>query len=174
MTQQDKSGINVRINHHIQVSEVRLVGADGGMVGVVSVKEALKMAQEAGLDLVEVSPNAEPPVCKILDYGKFKYEQQKKKNLAKKKQKTIEIKEIKMRPAIEEHDYNTKMRHIHEFIRVGDKVKVTIPFRGREMMYQDLGMKVATRIIADTEEVAKLESAPKMEGRQIALTLAPK
>lgn len=132
------------------------------------------MAIDAGLDLVEVSPNADPPVCKILDYGKFKYEQQKKRNEARKKQKIIEVKEIKMRPGIDEHDYQVKMRSMRRFLGDGDKVKVTIRFRGREMAHQELGMKVLDRVCDDLEEMIKVEMLPQMEGRLMTMVLAPR
>jgi translation initiation factor IF-3 len=132
------------------------------------------MAADVGLDLVEISPNAEPPVCKILDYGKFKYEAQKKKNEARKKQKVIEVKEIKMRPGIDDHDYDVKMRAIHRFLEEGDKVKVTMRFRGREMVHQELGMKVLERVRGDLETRAKVEQLPKMEGRQMIMVMAPR
>lgn len=144
------------------------------MVGVVSIREGLEMAAEVGLDLVEVSPNAEPPVCKILDYGKFKYEAQKKKNEARKKQKVIEVKEIKLRPNIDDNDYGVKMRAMKKFLEEGDKVKVTLRFRGREMAHQDLGMKVLDRVRAELEELVKVEQFPKMEGRQMVMVLAPR
>lgn len=144
------------------------------MIGVVSVREALEMAQEAGFDLVEVSPSADPPVCKILDFGKYKYEAQKKKNEARKKQKVIEVKEIKMRPGIDEHDYQVKMRSVKRFLEEGDKVKMTIRFRGREMAHQDLGMKVLDRVRADVDEVAKVEQFPRTEGRMMTMVIAPK
>ena len=144
------------------------------MVGVLSAEEGLQMAIDAGLDLVEVSPNADPPVCKILDYGKFKYEQQKKRNEARKKQKIIEVKEIKMRPGIDEHDYQVKMRSMRRFLGDGDKVKVTIRFRGREMAHQELGMKVLDRVCDDLEELIKVEIVPQMEGRLMTMVLAPR
>ena len=144
------------------------------MVGVLSVREGMEMAWEAGLDLVEVSPNADPPVCKILDYGKYKYEAQKKKNEARKKQKVIDVKEIKMRPGIDEHDYQVKMRAMNRFIEDGDKVKVTIRFRGRELAHQDLGMKVLDRVREEMDELAKVELFPKMEGRQMIMIIAPR
>ncbi len=144
------------------------------MIGVVSVREALEMAQEAGFDLVEVSPSADPPVCKILDFGKYKYEAQKKKNEARKKQKVIEVKEIKMRPGIDEHDYQVKMRSVKRFLEEGDKVKMTIRFRGREMAHQDLGMKVLDRVRVDVDEVAKVEQFPRTEGRMMTMVIAPK
>ena len=144
------------------------------MVGVVTIHEGLDMAAEAGLDLVEVSPNAEPPVCKILDYGKYKYEAQKKKNEARKKQKVIEVKEIKLRPSIDDNDYGVKMRAMKKFLEEGDKVKVTLRFRGREMAHQDLGMKVLDRVRVDMDELAKVEQFPKMEGRQMVMVMAPR
>jgi translation initiation factor IF-3 len=153
---------------------VRLIDENGQMSGVVSRREALNRAVEAGLDLVEVSPNAEPPVCKILDYGKFKYEAQKKKNEARKKQKIIEVKEIKMRPGIDDHDYDVKMRAMHRFLGEGDKVKVTMRFRGREMVHQELGLKVLERVRGQLDEVAKVEQMPRLEGRQMTMVIAPK
>ena len=158
----------------ISAPTIRLVDLDGEMVGVLSAEEGLQMAIDAGLDLVEVSPNADPPVCKILDYGKFKYEQQKKRNEARKKQKIIEVKEIKMRPGIDEHDYQVKMRSMRRFLGDGDKVKVTIRFRGREMAHQELGMRVLDRVCDDLEEMIKVEMIPQMEGRLMTMVLAPK
>ena len=163
-----------RINAQITVPTVRLVKEDGTMAGVTSLREALNMAADAGLDLVEISPNADPPVCKILDIGKFKYEAQKKKNEARKKQKVIEVKEIKMRPSIDDNDYNVKMRAIHRFLEEGDKVKITIRFRGREMLHQELGMVVLDRVRADLDEKAKVEQFPKLEGRQMTMVLVQK
>ena len=154
--------------------KVRLIDATGDNVGVVSTEEALEMAREVGLDLVEISPNADPPVCKILDLGKFKYEAQKKANLARKKQKTIDVKEIKMRPNIDEHDYQVKLRSMHRFFGDGDKVKVTLRFRGREMAHQELGRQVLERVQEDMDEIAKVEAFPKMEGRQMIMVMAPK
>ena len=154
--------------------QVRLIDDAGQMIGVVSRREALIRAQDAGLDLVEVSPTAEPPVCKILDYGKFKYESQKKKNEARKKQKIIEVKEIKMRPGIDDHDYDVKMRAMHRFLEEGDKVKVTMRFRGREMVHQELGLKVLERVRGQLDEVAKVEQMPRLEGRQMTMVIAPK
>ena len=144
------------------------------MVGVVSKQEAIEIAYEAGLDLVEISPNAEPPVCKVLDYGKYKYEAQKKANEARKKQKVIDVKEIKMRPGIDEHDYQVKMRSVKRFLGDGDKVKMTIRFRGREMAHQELGMKVLDRVREDVGELAKVEQFPKSEGRLMTMVIAPK
>jgi len=163
-----------RVNREIDARSIRLVGADGEMIGVVTLREGLIMAEEAGLDLVEVSPNAEPPVCKILDYGKFKYEAQKKRNEAKKKQKVIEVKEIKLRPNIDDNDYDVKMRAMRKFLEEGDKVKVTLRFRGRELAHQDLGMKVLERVRDDLEGLGKIEQIPKMEGRQMVMVVAPK
>jgi translation initiation factor IF-3 len=153
---------------------VRLIDADGENVGVVSIQDALSRAANAGLDLVEISPNADPPVCKVLDYGKFKYEAQKKANAARKKQKTIDVKEIKMRPNIDEHDYQVKMRNIRRFFDDGDKVKVTLRFRGREMAHQEIGADLLKRVQTDVEEIAKVESHPKMEGRQMVMVMAPR
>jgi len=153
---------------------IRLVDERGAMQGVVTLREALEKAVEAGLDLVEIAPTAVPPVCKILDFGKFKYEEQKKKNEARKKQKVIEVKEIKLRPGIDDHDYDVKMRSMHKFIDEGDKVKVTMRFRGRELAHQELGMDVLMRVRDDLVEVAKIESHPRMEGRQMTMVLSPK
>jgi len=158
----------------ITSSQVRLVDENGEQVGVVSISDALRRAEESGLDLLEVSPNADPPVCKILDYGRFRYEAQKKKNEARKRQKTIEVKEIKMRPNIDTHDYEVKMRAIHRFIDEGDKVKVTMRFRGREMVHQDLGKQVLDRVREEMEEKAKVEQFPKIEGRQMTMVMAPR
>ena len=144
------------------------------MLGIFGVKQAIEKAAAAGLDLVEISPNAEPPVCKILDYGKYKYEQQKKANEARKKQKVIDVKEIKMRPGIDEHDYQVKMRSVRRFLDEGDKVKMTIRFRGREMAHQELGMKVLDRVREDVDELAKVEQFPKSEGRLMTMVIAPK
>ena len=163
-----------RFNEFIQVPRVRVIDGEGENLGVMYTREAIEQAAEVGLDLVEVSPNADPPVCKFLDVGKFKYEAQKKANLARKSQKTQEIKEIKMRPNIDDHDYDTKMKKIHEFIDEGDKVKVTLRFRGREMAHNQLGMAVLQRVAADTEKVAKVEAHPRMEGRQMLMVISPK
>ncbi len=163
-----------RANEQIDAPEIRLIDYTGDNLGVVPIGEALARAEEVGLDLVEISPNAEPPVCKILDYGKLKYEEQKKRNVARKKQKIIEVKEIKMRPNIDVHDYDFKMRAIHRFLGEGDKVKVTMRFRGREMAHQEIGMQVLERVRGDLEELAKVEQTPKMEGRQMTMVMAPK
>ena len=144
------------------------------MIGVIGLQEAIDMAFEVGLDLVEVSPNADPPVCKILDYGKFKYEAQKKANEARKKQKIIEVKEIKMRPGIDDHDYETKMKAVRRFLDEGDKVKMTIRFRGREMAHQDLGLKVLQRVQEEVAEIAKVEQHPRPEGRLMTMVISPR
>ncbi|MCW9034307.1 MAG: translation initiation factor IF-3 [Rhodospirillales bacterium] len=170
MTPPTKSG--PRVNEMIDVPQIRLVGPEGEMVGVVSVKEGIDLAIESGLDLVEVSPNADPPVCKVLDYGKYKYELQKKKNEAKKKQKVIEVKEIKMRPGIDQHDYQVKMRAVTKFLEGGDKVKLTIRFRGRELSRQELGMDLLRKVEAELGDLIKVEQYPKMEGRQMIMVVA--
>ena len=163
-----------RVNEDIRVPQVRLIDQDGEMQGVLTTRDALLKAYGVGLDLLEISPNADPPVCKILDYGKFKYEQQKKKNEAKKRQRVIEIKEVKVRPNIDENDYQVKMRAMKSFIDEGDKVKVTLRFRGREMAHQDIGIKVLERIRAELELNTKVEQMPRMENRQMIMVLAPK
>ena len=162
------------MNEEITASKVRLVGPDGQMIGVVSATEAVEKAFEFGLDLIEISPNADPPVCKIIDHGKFKYEIQKKKNEARKKQKVIDIKEIKMRPGIDEHDYQVKMRSVRRFLDEGDKVKMTIRFRGREMVHMELGARVLDRVRADVDAIAKVEQTPRTEGRMMTMVIAPK
>jgi translation initiation factor IF-3 len=162
-----------RINDRIEAREVRLVGENGEMIGVVGLRDALDRAETAGLDLVEVSPSATPPVCKILDYGKFKYEAQKRANAARKKQRVIEVKEIKMRPNIDDHDYSTKMKKVFSFLEEGDKVKVTMRFRGRELAHQDIAMRVLTRVKDEVGELAKVEQFPRMEGRQMIMVMAP-
>ena len=163
-----------RVNEEIRVPQVRLIDQDGEMQGVMTAREAVQRAYAVGLDLLEISPNADPPVVKILDFGKFKYEQQKKKNEARKKQKVIEIKEIKVRPNIDENDYQVKMRAMKSFIEEGDKVKVTLRFRGREMAHQDIGMRVLDRVRDELTERAKVEQLPKMEGRQMVMVIAPR
>ena len=162
------------MNEEITVESVRLVGEDGEMLGVMDVDAALAKAEQAGLDLVEVAPGSDPPVCKILDYGKYKYQAQKKASEARKKQKTIEVKEIKMRPSIERHDYDVKMRAINKFLDEGDKVKVTIRFRGREFLHQELGMQMLEKVREELDEKAKVEAMPKMEGRQMIMVIAPR
>ena len=163
-----------RVNEEIRVPQVRLIDQDGEMIGVMSARDAVSRAFSVGLDLLEISPNADPPVCKILDFGKFKYEQQKKKNEAKKKQKVVEIKEVKVRPNIDENDYQVKMRAMKSFIEEGDKVKVTLRFRGREMAHQDIGIKVLERIRAEMDAATKVEQMPKMENRQMVMVLSPR
>jgi translation initiation factor IF-3 len=163
-----------RINYRIESREVRLIGADGVNVGVVPTRQAIAMADEAGLDLVEISPDAKPPVAKILDYGKFKFQEQKKAAEARKKQKVIELKEIKLRPMIDDHDYEVKMRAAKRFFEEGDKVKVTLRFRGREMDHQDLGYKLLIRVKQDMAEISKVELEPRSEGRQIIMIMSPK
>lgn len=164
---------DTRVNQSITADSVRVVDENGEMIGVMSPAQGIERAQQAGLDLVEVSPNANPPVCKILDYGKYKYEQQKRAQEAKKKQVKIELKEIKLRPGIEEHDYQVKLKKIIEFVEKGNKVKVTMRFRGRELAHKEIGFKVLDRIQEDTQEIAKVDAKPKMDGRQIIMMLGP-
>ena len=163
-----------RINDRIRSNEIRLIGADGENVGVVTPARAMQMAEEAGLDLVEISPNAEPPVCKIMDFGKFKYEQQKREAEARKKQHIIEIKEIKFRPGTDTHDYDVKMRSVMKFLEEGDKVKVTLRFRGRELAHQELGLALLNRVAADVGDAGKVESMPRLEGKQMVMMIGPK
>ena len=163
-----------RVNNDIEEVEVRLIDETGENHGAVETDKAIAMAKTAGLDLVEISPNATPPVCKILDYGKYKYEAQKRKNEARKKQKIIEVKEIKLRPNIDSNDFIVKMKQVKKFIDNGDKVKITLRFRGREMAHQTLGATVLDRVKEDTEELCKVEMVPKLEGRQMVMVLAPK
>ena len=163
-----------RFDNMINVPKVRVIDDEGENLGVMFTREAIEQANEKGLNLVEVSPNADPPVCKYLDVGKFRFEAQKKANLARKTQKTQEIKEIKMRPNIDDHDYDVKMRNVNKFIEHGDKVKVTLRFRGREMAHQELGMNLLRRVQDDVAETAKVEAFPRLEGRQMLMVLAPK
>ena len=163
-----------RRNQDIRVPNVRVIGDDGEMIGVLSREAALQLAEEAGLDIVEIQPNADPPVCRIMDFGKFKFEAQKKANAAKKKQKQVEIKEVKFRPVTDEGDYQIKMRKMRGFLEEGDKIKVNIRFRGREMSHQELGREMAARIEADLGEEIVVESRPRLEGRQMVMMLAPK
>jgi translation initiation factor IF-3 len=163
-----------RVNDEIRAEKVRLIDEAGEMQGIVSLREALNRAYATGLDLLEISPNADPPVVKILDFGKFKYDQQKKRNEARKKQKVIEIKEIKVRPNIDENDYQVKLRAMKSFIGEGDKVKVTLRFRGREMAHQELGVKVLERIRSDMDADSKVEQMPRMENRQMVMVLTPR
>ena len=163
-----------RANADIRVARVQLIDDEGNNRGEVDIEEALNVAQDAGLDLVEISPNANPPVCKVLDLGKLKYQTQKKAAEARKKQKTVEVKEIKMRPNIDTHDYDVKMKAMNRFFDSGDKVKVTLRFRGREMAHQQLGMQLLQKVKEDTVDIAKVEAEPKLEGRQMMMVLAPK
>ncbi|MDE0970341.1 MAG: translation initiation factor IF-3 [Octadecabacter sp.] len=162
-----------RVNERIRATEIRLIGADGENAGVVTPERAMQMAEEAGLDLVEISPNAAPPVCKIMDFGKFKYETQKREAEARKKQKIIEIKEVKFRPNTDINDYDVKMRNVYKFLENGDKVKVTLRFRGREMAHQNLGRELLERVADDTKDQGKVENFPKMEGRQMVMLIGP-
>ena len=162
------------MNGAIRAPQVRCIDPDGEQLGILDTRDAINKAEDFGLDLVEVQPNVVPPVCKILDYGKFKYEAQKRANDARKKQKIIEVKEIKLRPNIDEHDYQVKMRAVVKFLNAGDKVKVTLRFRGREMAHQTLGANVLARVREEMDELAKVEAHPKMEGRQMIMVLAPK
>jgi translation initiation factor IF-3 len=163
-----------RVNEEIRVREVHLIDKDGANLGNITIAEALVKAQEAGLDLVEISPNATPPVCKLLDFGKYKYQEQKKQAEARKKQKVVEVKEIKLRPMIDDHDYQVKMRSMERFFEEGDKVKVTLRFRGREMAHQELGTRLLNRVKDDTTKLAKVESEPRIEGRQMVMVLTPR
>ena len=162
-----------RVNERIRANEIRLIGAEGENLGVVTPGRAMELAEDAGLDLVEISPNAAPPVCKIMDFGKFKYEQQKRESEARKKQKTIEVKEVKFRPNTDVHDYDVKMRNVFRFLEGGDKVKITLRFRGREMAHQNLGRELLERVAEDVKDVGKVESMPKMEGRQMIMMIGP-
>ncbi|WP_284371562.1 translation initiation factor IF-3 [Sulfitobacter pacificus] len=162
-----------RVNDNIRSNEIRLIGADGENVGVVTPARAMEMADEAGLDLVEISPNANPPVCKIMDFGKFKYETQKREAEARKKQKIIEIKEVKFRPNTDTNDYEVKMRNVFKFLENGDKVKITLRFRGREMAHQNLGRELLERVAEDTKDAGRVENFPKMEGRQMVMLIGP-
>jgi translation initiation factor IF-3 len=175
-TQEINSGqkeVATRVNSSITCQEVRLIDADGNMVGIVSPEKANTMASEIGLDLVEISPNAKPPVCKIMDFGKFKYDQQKREAEARKKQKTIELKEIKFRPNTDKHDYEVKMRSVTKFLENGDKVKITLRFRGREMAHQELGTELMERVVNDTAHLGKPDIIPKVEGRQMVMIIYP-
>src|SRR5512134_550396 len=167
------SSRDARTNRRIKAREVRVVGPEGDQLGVLPIDQALARAQELGMDLVEVSPMAKPPVCKIMDYGKFKYLEKKKQNEAKKKQVVVQLKEVKLRPRTEEHDYTTKLKKVREFLEESNKARITVMFRGREMSHRELGQKVLQRVIEDMKEVAVIESAPRMEGRQMFMILAP-
>lgn len=162
-----------RVNDRIRAPEIRLIGAEGENVGVVTPSRGMELADAAGLDLVEISPNAVPPVCKIMDFGKFKYEQQKRESEARKKQKIIEIKEVKFRPNTDTNDYDVKMRNVFKFLENGDKVKISLRFRGREMAHQDLGRQLLERVAEDTKDAGRVENFPKMEGRQMIMLIGP-
>ncbi len=162
-----------RVNGRIRSPEIRLIGAEGENIGLVTPERGMELAEQAGLDLVEISPNATPPVCKIMDFGKFKYEQQKRESEARKKQKIIEVKEVKFRPNTDTHDYEVKMRNVYKFLEKGDKVKVTLRFRGREMAHQNLGRELLERVAEDVKEMGKIENMPKMEGRQMIMMIGP-
>ena len=161
------------MNNRIRVSEIRLIGPEGENLGVSTPEEGMRIATEAGLDLVEISPNANPPVCKVMDFGKFKYEQQKRESEAKKKQKVIDVKEVKFRPNTDTHDYMVKLRNVQRFLEKGDKVKVTLRFRGREMAHQQLGRELLERVAEDVKDLGKVENMPKMEGRQMIMMIGP-
>lgn len=163
-----------RINDEITAPEVRLIGADNEAVGVVKVLEALKLAEEAEVDLVEIAPQAEPPVCKLMDYGKFKYQEQKKAHDARQKQKVIQVKEVKFRPGTDENDYQVKLRNLVRFLEEGDKIKITLRFRGREMAHQEFGIRMLERLKIDLEPSATVEQLPKLEGRQMVMVMGPK
>jgi translation initiation factor IF-3 len=171
---QQQRGFQIRINHRIRVPEVRVIGADGSMLGVLQTHEAMRLAQEQGLDLVEVNPKAEPPVCKILDFGKYKYEEKKKTAEAKRKQTVVEIKEIKLRPKTDDHDVDFKIRAARRFLEAGHKVKVTVRFRGREITHPEKAQEQITLMVQGTEDLANLESRPMMEARTMTVLIAPK
>ncbi|MEM8555608.1 MAG: translation initiation factor IF-3 [Pseudomonadota bacterium] len=162
-----------RINGRIRSNEIRLIGPNGENVGLTTPSRGMELAERVGLDLVEISPNATPPVCKIMDFGKYKYETQKRESEARKKQKTIEVKEVKFRPNTDTHDYDVKMKNVFKFLEKGDKVKVTLRFRGREMAHQNLGRELLERVADDVKEIGKVENMPKMEGRQMVMMIGP-
>lgn len=166
--------IKVRINERIRAKEIRVIGESGEQIGVISVVEGLRLAKEGGLDLVEVAPMAKPPVCRIMDYSKYKYDQEKKERIARKKQRVVHIKEIRLKPNIEEHDYQTKLHHLIRFLERGDKAKVTLMFRGREMAHVDAGRQLMDRLMKDLSEVAEVERPPVLEGRFLVMQLTPK
>jgi len=173
MSEAQNTTDEIMINENIKAKQVRLIDADNENRGIVSIKEALAIAEEYGLDLIEISPQANPPVCKVLDYGKYRYEQQKKKNEAKKNQKIVEIKELKLRPAIETHDYDVKIKQAKKFLEQGNKVKFTMRFKGRELSANDMGKQIMTQIVEDLENCAKVDSEMKLEGRQMMMILSP-
>jgi len=160
-------------NERIRALDVQVIGSDGGNLGTLQLNKAIELAKQEGLDLIEISPNAKPPVCKIMDMGKYKYDLQKKANVAKKKQKTVALKEIKLRPGTDTHDYNFKIKNAKKFITKGDKVKFTVKFKGREMQHTELGKELMNKIIEETKEIAKVESRPKFEGRQMVMIIQP-
>jgi len=162
------------MNGEIHVPEVRLSGVDNEPLGIVATRDALRMAEDAGVDLVEIAPQAEPPVCRLMDYGKFKYQEQKRAHEAKAKQKVIQVKEVKFRPGTDEGDYKVKLRNIIRFIEEGDKVKVTLRFRGREMAHQEIGVRLLEKLRNDVDELVQVESMPRLEGRQMVMVMAPK
>ena len=162
-----------KANERIRAIDVQVIGSDGKNIGVLPLNKAIETAKEEGLDLIEISPNANPPVCKIMDMGKYKYDLQKKANIAKKKQKVVSLKEIKLRPGTDTHDYNFKIKNAKKFITKGDKVKFTVKFKGREMQHTELGKELMNKIIAETKEIAKVESRPKFEGRQMVMIIQP-
>lgn len=166
--------IRVRTNDRIRAKEARVIDENGEQMGVVSVTEGLRIAKEKNLDLVEIAPNANPPVCRIMDFSKYKYEQEKKERLARKKQKIVHLKEIKVKPNIEEHDYQTKLRHLKRFLERGDKVKVTLMFRGREMAHVDIGRNLMNRLVKELSEFAEVEKMPSLEGRFMVMVMTPK
>ena len=160
-------------NERIRALDVQVIGSDGGNLGTLQLNKAIELAKQEGLDLIEISPNANPPVCKIMDMGKYKYDLQKKANIAKKKQKTVSLKEIKLRPGTDTHDYNFKIKNAKKFITKGDKVKFTVKFKGREMQHTELGKELMNKIIDETKDIAKVESRPKFEGRQMVMIIQP-
>ena len=162
-----------KANERIRAIDVQVIGSDGGNIGTLPLNKAIEIAKQEGLDLIEISPNANPPVCKIMDMGKYKYDLQKKANVAKKKQKTVALKEIKLRPGTDTHDYNFKIKNAKKFIIKGDKVKFTVKFKGREMQHTELGKELMSKIIEETKDIAKVESRPKFEGRQMVMIIQP-
>jgi translation initiation factor IF-3 len=173
MSDTQRNDDEIRINENITAKQVRLIDAENENRGIVSLKEALALAEEEGLDLIEISPQANPPVCKILDFGKFRYEQQKRKNEAKKNQKVVEIKELKLRPMIDTHDYEVKVKQAKKFLEQGNKVKFTMRFKGRELSANDMGKQVLSKLIEDLEDCSKIDSEMKLEGRQMTMILSP-
>jgi translation initiation factor IF-3 len=165
---------SLRVNDEIRIPQVRLIGADGNQVGIVPIGEAKRMAEEAGLDLVEISPTAAPPVCRIMNFGKFQYEESKRRHAARKKQKQIQVKEVKFRPGTDIGDYQVKLRNLMRFLENGDKAKVTLRFRGREMAHQELGMQLLKRVEEDLKEYGAVEQYPRLEGRQMVMVIAPR